>query len=92
MATKLQTRRLTRDKLASFLTSHEAIKAFESLIYDVSDTIGPGLDANALAAEKALALAQSVEALMLSQRTQQSTISALERRIEQLEALLLAAR
>jgi hypothetical protein len=92
MATQLQTRRLTRDKLASFLTSHEAIKAFEALIYDVSDTIGPGLDANASTAEEALALAQAAEALLLAQRTQQSTISALERRIEQLEALLIGAR
>lgn len=36
---EVKTRRITRDKLASFLKSHELIKAFEDLAADVSETL-----------------------------------------------------
>ena len=35
----VKTRRITRDKLAQFLPSHELIKAFEDMSSDVSTTI-----------------------------------------------------
>lgn len=98
MTLKLQTRRLTRDKLAAFLTSHEAIKAFEALTTDVGETIGQAIDASTaaadaamLAAQTAQVLADEVATLLATQRSNNATISALQKRVDDLEALLLTA-
>lgn len=44
----VKTRKLTREKLASFLKSHELIKAFENLAQDVAETLPDAVeDSNA---------------------------------------------
>ena len=55
MATAPQTTtaRLTRDKLAKFLPTHEAIKAFESLTSDVTQVLPAASLANAISAANA---------------------------------------
>lgn len=71
MAT-LRTRKITRDKLASFLPSHELIKAFENLIQDVEEVV-PDTNISQDTADSALseaaaarAVAESVKKLVLA--------------------------
>lgn len=71
MAT-LRTRRITRDKLASFLPSHELIKAFENLVDDVVEIV-PASDESISTADTALseaaaarAVAESVKKLVIA--------------------------
>lgn len=71
MAT-LRTRKITRDKLASFLPSHELIKAFENLIQDVEEVV-PETNISQDTADSALseaaaarAIAESVKKLVLA--------------------------
>lgn len=40
----VKTQRLTRDKLAQFLPTHELIKAFENLSADVSETLPDAIE------------------------------------------------
>lgn len=71
MAT-LRTRKITRDKLATFLPSHELIKAFENLIQDVEEVV-PDANISQDTADSALseaaaarAVAESVKKLVLA--------------------------
>lgn len=49
----VRSQQLTRDKLAEFLKSHELIKAFENLSYDVSQTLPDAVQIDAEAIEQA---------------------------------------
>lgn len=66
----VKTRKLTRNKLATFLSNQELIKAFENLTEDVSTTIPGAMDGNTGATESAqetadlaLALANAAQAI-----------------------------
>lgn len=71
MAT-LRTRKISRDKLASFLPSHELIKAFENLVQDVEEVVPDTNQSQDLAdtalseAAAARAVAESVKKLVLA--------------------------
>lgn len=49
----VRSQQLTRDKLAEFLKSHELIKAFENLSYDVSQTLPDAVQIDSEAIEQA---------------------------------------
>ena len=100
-----RTKKLTRDKLRQFLPNHQAIKTFEDLTHDVVTTLpdaiqaqtddsstlallGVGLPKSQVAS--AQALADQVNTLLQTNRTQQSTITALRRDIDDLQAQLQA--
>ena len=53
------TQHLTRDKLAKFLTSQEAIKAFENITRDVSSTLPDAVESNSAAIETAQSTADA---------------------------------
>lgn len=53
----VKTRRITRDKLAQFLPTHELIKAFEDLSADVSQTLPDAIDGATVDAGSLLATA-----------------------------------
>lgn len=60
-APDVKTTKLTRDKLAKFLPNHEAIKCFENLTQDVSQTLPAASLANTLAAAAAQASANAAQ-------------------------------
>jgi HPt (histidine-containing phosphotransfer) domain-containing protein len=59
----VRTRRITRDKLAQFLPSHELIKAFESFTDDIISTLPTAIGENADAINDAQQMADSALAL-----------------------------
>lgn len=72
----VRSQQLTRDKLAEFLKSHELIKAFENLSYDVSQTLPDAAALDSEIAEDALATAdQAVLDAALAQASANSAIA-----------------
>jgi hypothetical protein len=51
----VKTKRITRDKLAQFLPSHELIKAFENLSEDVAETLPDAISGAAVDAGSVIA-------------------------------------
>lgn len=88
---KVRTQPITRDKLAKFLPNQEAIRTFENLTKDVSETLpqssydnSVGIDAATAAAAAADDLAQS--ALIAAGAAQQTANAALTQAGEGLTA------